>query len=223
MNQSREVTDTVKNSVDINKVGNVEKKSIVIGLTGGIGCGKSTVSIILKDKGAVIIDADIISRQITNKGTQTLKDIEEAFGSEVIDEEGNLIRKKLGSIVFSDSEKLKVLNAITHKYIIEEVLQQVQVNIKLEKKYIVIDCALLFQMKLDEKCDIICGVYCSRQTQMERIVKRNNLTLQEAENRINSQVLAEEIVAKCDYKIKNEGTLEELDKEIESFLKSLYI
>lgn len=197
------------------------KKSTVIGLTGGIGCGKSTVSNIFRDKGAIIIDADIISRQITNKGSKTLKDIEDAFGSEVIDADGNLIRKKLGSIVFSNSEKLKILNKITHKYIVEEVIRQVKANIKLGKKYIVIDCALLFEMKLNEKCDIICGVYCSRKAQIERIIKRNNLTLQDAENRINSQVPVEEITSRCDYKINNNGTLEKLCNEVESFLMSI--
>lgn len=121
----------------------------VIGLTGGIASGKSTVSKLLKKMGAVVIDADIVSREIMVKGTEAYNKIVEYFGREILKEDGEIDRKKLGNIVFADRRKLKKLNEITHPIIIERIKEKIEEERKKnQQKAIVLDAALLIEMKL---------------------------------------------------------------------------
>lgn len=164
----------------------------IVGLTGGIASGKSFVSDILKSKDIPVIDADSIAHKITNYDSETLKEIESVFGKDVINEDGTLNRKKLGSIVFSDKNKLEILNKIMHPKIIKEIFKEVD-DIKLKGyKICVIDAPLLIESELYKITDIVIIVYCDLKTQIERLVKRNNFSIKEAESRINSQMSFEE-------------------------------
>ena len=198
------------------------QNSIVIGLTGGIGTGKSTVSRILKKSGFLIIDADKIARQIVKPGEAALEEIKKVFGDNIVDEDGELKRKDLGDIVFRDKSELQKLNNITSKYIVEEIDRQIlnaKVNIK--AKYIIIDAAILFEMHLEKKCDIIFGVNCSKDVQVERIMVRNNLTYKQALDRVESQVPNKILLKKCDYIIQNDYSLEELHETIKKLIKEV--
>ena len=190
----------------------------VIGVTGGTGCGKSTVSSILKELGAKIIDADIVSREIVKKGQPALAEIKETFGGGVILADGSLDRKKLGAIVFADKKKLDILNKITHKYIIEEITKA---ELSFKDGIFIIDAALLFQTGLDKLCNKTISVVSGEDVRMKRLNERDGLTLNEAKNRISSQ--ENEIYYKnhSDYVIENNGTIDELKSETERILKEI--
>ena len=138
----------------------------ILGVTGGTGSGKSTVCEYLKEKGAKIIDADIVAREIVMKGKPALFEIEEAFGSDVLFSDGSLDRKKLGKIVFASSEKLNILNGITHKYIIEEIKNRVSES---DENLVIIDAALLFETELFKLCHKTVAVTADKKEREKRI------------------------------------------------------
>lgn len=179
----------------------------VLGLTGGTGAGKSLISAILQKKGAKIIDADKLSREITKEGGIALGEIEKAFPGVIKD--GVLDRKALGRIVFSDKEKLLILNKITHKYIIKLTKEEIEASSGL----IVLDAPLLFEAGEDKLCDKVIFVDAEDELRLERIVKRDNLSIDDARARINARNLAP-IKEKCDFVIVNDGDAERLEKEV---------
>ena len=178
----------------------------VLGLTGGTGAGKSLISAILQKKGAKIIDADKLSREITKEDGIALPEIEKAFPGVV--ENGILDRKALGRIVFSDKEKLLILNEITHKYIIKLTKEAIETSDGL----IVLDAPLLFEAGEDKLCDKVIFVEADEDQRLERIVKRDNLSYDDAIARIKARDLAL-VKAKCDFVIVNDGDADRLEKE----------
>lgn len=188
----------------------------VVGLTGGIGSGKSTISCILKQLGAYIIDEDIVSRILMKKGQKIYEDIVCCFGSVILKENGDIDRKKLGNIVFSDSEKLQLLNNITHPAMIEYTKNEID-KIAAQKTYklIVIDAAILIEMGLDKLVDEIWVVYVDRETQIKRIMARDALSCSDALNRINSQMPLDEKLKLADKIIDNTKPLDEVRKQVE--------
>ena len=187
----------------------------VIGVTGGIGSGKSTVSKILKDLGAMIVDADKIARKIAVKGGKPLKEIVDYFGSEILDNDGELNRKKLADIVFNKSEKLEILNNITHGYIAEEIIKEVN-SFKADNTsdIIVIDAPIPIEHGFVDQSDEIWVVTASREIRISRIMERNNLTREDAERRIDSQQSDEAYIRLADEVIINEGSIEELENNV---------
>lgn len=187
----------------------------IIGITGGIGSGKSTVSRILFTLGAKIIDADVIARKVVSKGEQALKEIIEYFGEELLDEKGELNRKKLADIVFSDAEKLAVLNNITHKYIAEEIIGQIKKE-KEEGKYdvIVVDVPLPVEHGFIDTVDEIWVINANKETRIRRIMDRNGISYEEAQSRINSQASVYEYAAIGDEVIENNTDIIDLEKAI---------
>ncbi|MDO5477821.1 MAG: dephospho-CoA kinase [Clostridia bacterium] len=179
----------------------------VLGLTGGTGAGKSLISAILQKKGAKIIDADKLSREITKEGGIALGEIDKAFPGVI--KNGVLDRKALGRIVFSDKEKLLILNEITHKYIIKLTKEEIEAS----KGLIVLDAPLLFEAGEDKLCDKVIFVDADDEIRLARIMKRDNLSIDDARARINARDLAV-IKAKCDFVILNDGDAEKLEKEI---------
>ena len=161
----------------------------IVGITGGSGCGKSTIADIFKSLGAYVIDADVIARQVTLKGSPALYEIVEKFGKDILNDDDTLNRKKLGSIVFGSEDMLSVLNNIIHKYIDERILKEVD-DAKTNKliKLIVIDAAVLHKSKAFELCDEIIAVTCSRDLQIKRIMARDGIDLEQAEKRIGCQM-----------------------------------
>jgi dephospho-CoA kinase len=189
----------------------------VIGLTGGIASGKSTASEILKQLGAYIIDADLIAREILEDDFCVVDRLLKAFGPGIIDDEGNIIRSKLADKVFGDAKGLKTLNDITHPVIIDKIIRQIN-NIKKGTRTfpaIIVDAALLIESGLYRHVDQVWLVKVDRNKQIERLMARDNITKQQAINRINSQMSNEEKERFAQRIINNNGDLSDIRRQIQ--------
>ena len=191
---------------------------MIIGLTGSIASGKSTVSSMLKRKGYPIVDADEIARLVVEPGTSVIQKIREEFGQEVLKEDGSLNREKLGERIFGDQKDRDKLNAIIHPAIRAEMLRQKETHLANGANTVVMDIPLLFESKLQSFVDKIIVVSVASETQKKRLISRNELTEKEAENRIKSQLSMDFKEANADAVIDNNGTLEETEKQLQSIL-----
>ncbi|QTL98722.1 dephospho-CoA kinase [Iocasia frigidifontis] len=185
---------------------------MLLGLTGGIASGKSTVSAILKELGAVIIDADKIAHQSMKYGTRAWEMIVETFGQYIQNDDGSINRRRLARLVFNDQQKKKELESITHPIIISEIKNMV--NSLADNEVIVIDAPLLFEVGLDELVDCVWVVYTSRDIQLERLKERDSLTTDEAVSRIEAQLSIKEKCQMADFVIDNNGGIRELKQKI---------
>lgn len=161
---------------------------MIIGLTGSIASGKSTVAEMLKGYGLPIVDADVVAREVVEPGTTTLAKIAEAFGPEVIAEDGTMDRAKVGSIIFHDTAKRKQLNDIIHPAIRVEMLRQREDLVENGAKTVIMDIPLLFESKLQHFVEKILVVSVKEEVQLKRLMERNSLSREEALARINSQL-----------------------------------
>ncbi|NLY78570.1 MAG: dephospho-CoA kinase [Lysinibacillus sp.] len=196
---------------------------MIIGLTGSIASGKSTVSNMLRDYGLPIVDADVVARVVVEPGTETLKEIVKAFGEEILTETGELDRPKLGSIIFNDEEKRKLLNSIIHPAIRKEMLRQRDVHIANGAETVIMDIPLLFESKLQHFVDKILVVTVSEEVQLERLMERNNLSEEEAKARIQSQLPLSVKEEGADAVINNNGTIEETKRQLENILRNWHV
>ena len=194
---------------------------MVIGLTGGIASGKSTISSILRELGAYIVDADIIARSVVQKGEKAYNEIVQHFGSEILMPNGEINRKGLGHIVFSDIEKLKLLNSITHPEIINRVLKKVEEYKCIGAKVVVIDAAILIEMGLYSYCDSIWLVIVDRETQIYRLMERDKFAYMDALNRIHAQYNNEKKAQLADVIIDNNKPIEEVKEKIEELWNNI--
>lgn len=197
---------------------------MVIGLTGGIGTGKSTVSQILKDRGFSVIDLDVISHEVI-EFSSVVEKIVQNFGREVLDEDeaGNctISREKLGKIIFSDKKKRLALNSIMHPEILK-VMHKKILECKSEKnKIIFVEVQLLFEVQWEKEFDYILLVAAKRDMQVRRVLERDKRSEEEAWNIINSQMSLDEKREKSDFVIENDGNMDDLNKKVDKFLKSL--
>lgn len=192
----------------------------VIGLTGGIGAGKSTVSDYLLDKGFTVIDADKIARSMTEKGSETLQALTEAFGEDILFTDGCLDRKKLAAIVFSDEKKRLVLEELTTKkvvQIIEEKITGLQ-----EEGYeapVFIDAPLLFESGADKLCDAVWLVDASIDIRIRRVMARDDVTSEEVKRRILNQMSSSEKIARSTDIIDNSKGKEALYEQVERLIE----
>ncbi len=193
---------------------------IVLGLTGSIGCGKSSLSQILQKENIDIIDADIIARQIYDD-EDLLSKIYKEFGQTIKNEDGSLNRKALGKIVFSDNEKLIKLNKLTHPRIRQNVSDKIEECKVKNKQIVVLDAALLIESDYMNFIDKLLVITCNQDIQIERIKKRDNCSTDDALSRINSQMKQEDKIKYADYVIDNSGSLDELEKEVYIFLNCI--
>lgn len=191
---------------------------MIIGLTGGSGTGKSSAARFFEKEGFVIVDFDRISREVTAKGSECLKELEENFGSIIIDADGNLNRKALGEIVFADEEKLALLNRIEHKYILKKSDEIEREN---EGKNLVFDAPLLFEAGLEKKCDYVVSILAEREKRISRICKRDSLTRESAQKRINSQPSDNFYEEKSDFCVYNNESAQKLEFQICKILRSI--
>jgi dephospho-CoA kinase len=189
--------------------------SMVIGLTGGIATGKSTVSAMLAEHGATIIDSDRIARQVVQPGTPGLAKIVAHFGEEYLLPGGELNRTKLGQRIFSDEKARQRLMEITHPYIFAEINTQIEHAQSQGEKMIVLDAPLLIETGLNRQVERVVLVYVDEETQIERLMKRDHLTREEAMRRIASQMSIEEKKRYADIIIDNRGSLKELEDQVE--------
>ncbi|MEU8363971.1 dephospho-CoA kinase [Nonomuraea sp. NPDC048882] len=184
-----------------------------IGLTGGIGSGKSEVSKRLSAKGAMVIDADKIAREVVEPGTPGLARVVATFGEEVLRPDGSLDRERLGSVVFADSERLAALNAIVHPLVGERVaqLQQEADN----DTIMVYDVPLLVENNLAPMYDVIIVVDAPDELRIRRLAEYRGMPEADAKARIAAQASREDRLAAADIVIPNDGPLEELDDRVE--------
>ena len=166
------------------KMENKKENKYVIGLTGGIGAGKSTVSSVLEEYGATIIDADKLGHEVYEPGSEVNCAIRNMFGEDFFDEAGFLIRPKLGALVFSDASALQKLNNIVHPAIVKLAAERAARSDGL----VVMDAALLIEVGLHEICDEVWLVTVRDDVRIDRVMKRNGFTEQEVRDRINSQI-----------------------------------
>ena len=194
----------------------------VVGLTGGTGSGKGVVSRKLEQAGAYVVDADVIAHEIIEKGKPAYLEIVEYYGRDILDAEENIIRRKLGEIVFHDAEKLAFLNRCTHKYINAETERQIaQTKQAGTAKAIILDAPLLLEAGLDALCDRVWVVYADSEVRAKRIMARDNVTYELAKARIGSQKSWEEYKKAADAVIDNSGDVEGLDSQLQKLLEEL--
>lgn len=194
---------------------------IVIGLTGGIATGKSTVSKMLRDYGLPVIDSDAIAREVVEPGEEVLSRIIREFGEDILLQDGRLNRQKLGNIVFNDKIMLQRLNDITHPEIKRRIKDSIERYKELKTTCLIIDVPLLIESNYKDMVDKILLVYTDRDTQAKRLVKRNGYTRREAMDRINSQMDIDEKLKYADYIIDNTHDLENTRLQLIGFLKEL--
>lgn len=196
-------------------------RGIIVGVTGGIACGKSTVSKLLSKKGAIPINSDEIGHQLLGRGSPVMGALLEAFGTGILDESGDVSRPKLGAIVFNDKAALERLNAIMHPPIVERSRSEANRLVTEDANCVVlIDAPLLIEANSQDTVDVIVVVTTSTQTQLQRLLERaieqNRPPSQaEAQARIDSQMPLSEKVKYADFVIENDGTLEELNQKVE--------
>lgn len=188
----------------------MKQKPEIYGLTGGSGSGKSSAADILKEKGFFVIDADITAREILNG--DVLEKLRINFGNSVINSDGTLNRKALAKIVFADNDKLSLLNSITHPEIARSIIKTIEMH---SPNKVIIDAAALLACKpLMDICNKIIVVCANKEIRISRIMKRDRLTYEEAESRINSQMTDEEMIKYADIVWRNDGTIQNLRSTI---------
>lgn len=187
----------------------------IIGVTGGIGSGKSTVSSALRDLGAAVVDADVLARNVTARGGKALNELVESFGEDVLNENGELDREKLASIAFNDNAKLNSLNCITHKHISDKIIDTVDI-LKNSGKWeiIVIDAPIPVENGFLDLTDEVWVVAADRETRIKRVMDRSGYTYDDAADRINSQLRDEEYLKMADEVLYNNGSMEELEQAV---------
>lgn len=195
----------------------------VIGLTGGIASGKSFVASILKSLGAIIIDADLEAKKAMDAGTPVWEAVVAEFGREILNEDNSINRPYLGDLVFGDEEKLARLNALVHPGLIENIAGQIR-SYKEQGcwKAIVLDAPVLFESGADSLVDCTWVVAVDRQTQIDRLLARDNIAIEQAIQRIEAQMPLAEKVARADAVIDNSGSPEET-REVVTGLWKCYV
>lgn len=190
---------------------------MVVGITGTSGSGKSTVSRIFAENGFTHIDLDAVYRSVTVPFSPCLKEIESVFGPSAILPDGNLNRAELAKTVFSNKEKLNLLNSVTHKFVIEKMKE----IISRTKGDILLDVPLLFESGVDRMCDFTVGVIADRELKIERIIARDGVDEDIAKARLDSQKSDDFYIQNCDFTIENNQNHENLISRVESLILNI--
>ncbi|EAH4442628.1 dephospho-CoA kinase [Listeria innocua] len=190
-----------------------------IGLTGSVATGKSTVSNLIQQAGIPLVDADVAARKVVEKGTDGLVEIVAYFGKDILLEDGTLNRAKLGEIIFQDKEKREKLNEITHPRVKDYMLNERERFFEAGEKVVFFDIPLLFESHLESLVDQIIVVWTTPETELKRLMERNNLTKEEALARINSQMGIDEKAKKADFVIDNNESLEKTQEQVLTFIE----
>ena len=202
-------------------------RGTIVGITGGIACGKSTVAALLAEKGAIPINADEIGHQLLKADSPVIDELTEAFGQDILDASGDVSRKKLGAIVFKDKAARERLNSILHPLIIERSRARARQLVTEDPTCIVLlDAPLLIEAGAYDTVDLIVVVTASPETQLRRtlersVAQRRPLTETEVQARIDAQMPVTEKVKYADVVIENEGTLADLHRQVDEFWEKL--
>ena len=195
---------------------------IVIGLTGSIGSGKSTVSNYLIKKGYIVIDSDLIAREIVEKGRPALRELEEVFGSKIIDADGTLDRKRLAKIIFSSKKKRETLERIVTDRVVKEIKRRIKaLKAQDSQSLVFVDAPVLFESAADIRMDYIWVVVADDEVRAARVMERDGCTKEEFFARSSSQLSQEEKIKKADRVIENSGSTRSLYARIRTLLKEI--
>ncbi|MDZ5472474.1 dephospho-CoA kinase [Bacillus sp. 31A1R] len=192
--------------------------SLIIGLTGGIASGKSTISNMLKEKGIPVIDADVEARLAVEIGEPAYEEIVSYFGREILNEDHTIDRAKLGAIIFNNEEKRLKLNSIVHPAVRKHMTEKKEREIEKGSNIIVLDIPLLFESKLTYMVDKVLLVYVSEEVQLQRLMNRNQLTEDEATARVLSQMPLKDKLQLADAVIDNNGTIQQSEDQLNHIL-----
>jgi dephospho-CoA kinase len=202
----------------------IQKKnnSLLLGVTGGIATGKTTVVRMLEDLGAPVIDFDLLAREVVEPGKPALKDIVGYFGEEILLKDGSLDREKLSGVVFQDIEKRKILESFTHPRIYEASDRQVKKIVEKDPNAVIqLDIPLLIEQNLQHMVHKVLVVYIPQEKQIERLIERDGISREGAVDRLRAQLPIDEKLDWADFVINNEKTLEETKKQVEDLWKAL--
>jgi dephospho-CoA kinase len=192
---------------------------MIIGLTGGIGAGKTTVSDYLKKKGYPVLDADEVAREIVEPGSETLEELTRAFGKNILNSDGSLNRRFLAGIVFSDPEKKKLIDGIMHGKIIDTLLKRAR---SMEKEpFVFIDVPLLFETGMDRYVDQVWVVDAEEEIRIKRVMERDDSSREDVLRRIRFQAGRDEKIKKAHIILNNSGVKEILYRQIDEALNKL--
>ncbi|KAJ7669441.1 dephospho-CoA kinase-domain-containing protein [Mycena polygramma] len=194
---------------------------LVVGLTGGISTGKSSVSNLLKKKQIKVIDADVIAREVVEPGTPALAKITTYFGPEILRSDGTLDRKKLGSVIFCDEAKRRKLDSIVHSAVQRAMLWEILKHWISGRNYVVVDVPLLIESGLWKWVGMVVVVYCSAEVQLQRLMQRDASSREEASARLSSQRAITEKLQYADRIIDNSGSPEDLEIHVDALVHAL--
>ncbi len=191
---------------------------MIIGLTGQTGAGKSTVCVFLSKMPFCIIDCDKVAREVTEKGSETLLKLADAFGKDIITKDGSLDRALLASRAFETPEQTQLLNSITHPAILDDIKAKIAAS---NCENIILDAPTLFESGADKLCDRIIAVLCDENKRKDRIISRDNLSLEQADLRLSRAKSNEFFAERADCVIYNDGTLDELFRNVTQALNQI--
>ncbi|XP_047055797.1 dephospho-CoA kinase [Lolium rigidum] len=193
----------------------------LVGLTGGIASGKSTVSSLFKSAGVPVVDADIVARNVVQKGTGGWKKIVKAFGNDILLENGEIDRARLGQIVFADPVKRKLLNRLLAPHISFGIFWEVLKLWVNGCTAIVVDIPLLFETKMDRWTHPVIVVWVDPKTQIERLMSRDGCSEEQAQSRINAQLALDWKKSEADIVINNSGSMDDMKEQFHEVLKQV--
>ena len=189
----------------------------VLGITGGIGCGKSTVAAICRDAGLPVIDADELSRQVTAAGGAALTELRDLFGPSVLDEQGALNRQRMARLVFSDRNKLDQLSAVIHRHVLDTMRAEVEKLREKKQRAVVLDVPIPVKHGFLDLCDQVWVVWSSDEVRIARL-NRRGMGEDEARRRMAMQMSRDEYIALADHVIENDSSLDALRASVEALL-----
>lgn len=201
----------------MSKLPKTQEVGYVLGLTGGIATGKSTAAVVFRQHGIPVIDGDIIAREVVEPHTQGLRALVQTFGEEILQKDGSLDRAALAKIIFRSEEQRKKLNQLLDPFIRQAIKDQVQQK-KAVCSLVVVDIPLLFEGHYEKEMDAVAVVYLPEDIQLQRLMARNQLTFEEATQRIQSQLSIEQKKGLADIVFDNSGSKEALAHQIEEWL-----
>lgn len=191
---------------------------LVFGITGGSGSGKSSASERFRENGIYVIDADKTAREVVRQGEPCLEELVKELGSEILNDDGGLNRRKTGEIVFSDKKKLDILNRVTHKYIQKAL--EAQLN-KIDTDIAAVDGAVIIGSPVEKMCSFLVSVMADKEIRLARIMKRDNISREAALKRIESQPSDEFYIANSRYLLYNNISKENLNIEVDKLAKTI--
>jgi dephospho-CoA kinase len=195
-----------------------------VGLTGNIASGKSHATAVFAELGAHIIDADVVAHELLAPGTATYRKVVDAFGPEIVGDDGTIDRRRLGGIVFHDTHKRLLLNSLVHPDVRAEVLRRVvEIDGDGRNGILIVDAALMVESGSYKMYDKLIVVHCAPDLQIARIVARDNLSITEARARMAAQLPAEEKIKVADYTVDTSGTFRQTREQIEAIYRDLVL